>query len=168
MQHRSVRRHASTETDRDVVKSNVSAFELRLNLEVLNREAPRATPPIFQSHKGASRHRAAPGSRFLVAPPGGGVTEAPPDTPHWSCMPQPRDSATAGVAHDLKPPKALAPLPQWRYKVVMCSIAVHGLRSNSTFNRTSNGVAPWPRGSCGSSSASRPGRHTVGVRLTPR
>jgi hypothetical protein len=39
---------------------------------------------------------------------------------------------------------------------------------NPTLNRRPNGRSPWPRGSCGSSSASRPRRPAVGPRLAPR
>ncbi len=39
---------------------------------------------------------------------------------------------------------------------------------NPTLNRSANGRAPWPRSSCGSSSASRPRRPPVVARLAPR
>jgi hypothetical protein len=39
---------------------------------------------------------------------------------------------------------------------------------NPSLNRRPNGMSPWPRGACGSSSASRPRRHAVGPRLAPR
>jgi hypothetical protein len=39
---------------------------------------------------------------------------------------------------------------------------------NLALKRTVNGMSPWPRGSFGSSSAPRPGRHAVGGRLALR
>jgi len=39
---------------------------------------------------------------------------------------------------------------------------------NWSFNRSANGMAPWPCDRLGSSSAARPGRHTVVARLTLR
>jgi hypothetical protein len=41
-------------------------------------------------------------------------------------------------------------------------------RPNLSLNRSANGVPPGPRGSCGSSSASRPRRHTAVARLALR
>ena len=45
---------------------------------------------------------------------------------------------------------------------------VGGAAPNSTFNRSSNGMAPGPRDRLGSSSAARARRHAVAARLTPR
>ena len=42
------------------------------------------------------------------------------------------------------------------------------LLPNPSLNRSANGMPPWPRGSGGSSSASRPGRHAVVARLALR
>jgi len=40
--------------------------------------------------------------------------------------------------------------------------------SNTTLNRTANGMAPWPRGALCISCAARPGHHAVVGRLAPR
>jgi hypothetical protein len=47
--------------------------------------------------------------------------------------------------HNLR--RALVAQPRWRYKAIMATTSAHRLRSNWSFNRTANGVPPWPRGS---------------------
>jgi hypothetical protein len=42
------------------------------------------------------------------------------------------------------------------------------LAPNMAFNRTANGMSPWPCDRLGSSSSARPGRHAVVGRLTLR
>ena len=118
----------------------------------------RATLNI-QGNEGASRRRAAPGSQ-----PG-----QPRRRPNCRCTGQHRrktktqDPTPASLAtcpasaaqmlkrkHGMSAQSAVQPLP------------------NPTLNRSANGRAPWPRSSCGSSSASRPRRPPVVARLAPR
>jgi hypothetical protein len=63
---------------------------------------------------------------------------------------------------------ALVGVAKGLYKVAMHNAPAPRLLSNPTLNRTANGVPRWPRCSSGSSSASRPARHTVAGRLAPR
>jgi ribosomal protein L44E len=63
---------------------------------------------------------------------------------------------------------ALVGTAQGLYKAAMLNAPAPRLLSNPTLNRTANGVPHWPRCSSGSSSASRPARHTAGGRLAPR
>jgi hypothetical protein len=44
-------------------------------------------------------------------------------------------------------PQVLVAHPRWQYKAIMATTSAHPLRSNWSFNRTANGVPPWPRGS---------------------
>ena len=57
--------------------------------------------------------------------------------------------------------------PRFRYKYAM-SVSKQKARPNLSLNRSANGVPPGPRGSCGTSSASRPRRHTAVARLALR
>ncbi len=64
MQSPSRHRHASTAALGGAAMAKVGASEAPLDLEAFTQEAPCATPPVIQSHKGAPRRRAAPGSQF--------------------------------------------------------------------------------------------------------
>jgi hypothetical protein len=50
----------------------------------------------------------------------------------------------------------------------MATTSAHPLRSNWSFNRSANGMAPGPRGAVCPSCAARARRHTVVARLTLR
>jgi hypothetical protein len=58
--------------------------------------------------------------------------------------------------------------PHLVYKPLMAVHPAREPRPNLSLNRSANGVPPGPRGSCGSSSASRPRRHTAVARLALR
>ena len=75
-------------------------------------------------------------------------------------MLSPRSPNLRAVAGSYRP----APLQFNRFR----AFARRSTQPNLSFNRTANGASPWPRGSCGPSSASRPGRHTVVGQLTLR
>jgi hypothetical protein len=80
---------------------------------------------------------------------------------------EPRHRRRLRWAHG-KVSSALVGVAQGLYKVAMLNAPAPRLLSNPTLNRTANGVPHWPRCSSGSSSASRPVRHTAAGRLAPR
>jgi hypothetical protein len=80
---------------------------------------------------------------------------------------EPRHRRRLWWAHG-KVSSVLVGVAQGLYKVAMYNAPAPRLLSNPTLNRTANGVPRWPRCSSGSSSASRPARHTAAGRLAPR
>jgi hypothetical protein len=80
---------------------------------------------------------------------------------------EPRHRRRLWWAHG-KVNSALVGVAQGLYNVAMLNAPAPRPLSNPTLNRTANGVPRWPRCSSGSSSASRPARHTAGGRLAPR
>jgi hypothetical protein len=109
-------------------------------------------------HKGASRRRAAPGgqpSHFRHMPSARRMSDHR-DESKAQCQ------AAASLQASALPSQLLLV-----YKQGM-SVTNHEPRPNLSLNRSANGVSPGPRGSCGSSSASRPRRHTAVARLTLR
>jgi hypothetical protein len=97
-----------------------------------------------------------------------GQVRAQPN-PHlaFSHCREPRYRRRLWWAHG-KVSSALVGAAQALYKLAMLNAPAPRLLSNPTLNRTANGVPRWPRCSSGSSSASRPARHTVAGRLAPR
>jgi hypothetical protein len=111
--------------------------------------------PSNQVHKGASRRRAAPGSQP-------GQFRRRPNDRRMSAH-RPEGKAQSQAAASLQA-QALPGMAGLVYKQRM-SVISQEPRPNLSLNRSANGVPPGPRGSCGSSSASRPRRHTAVARL---
>ena len=114
--------------------------------------------PGNQVHKGASRRRAAPGSQP-------GQFRRRPNVLRMSAH-RPEVKAQSQAAASLQA-QALPGMAGLVYKQRM-SVTTQEPRPNLSLNRSANGVPPGPRGSCGSSSASRPRRHTAVARLALR
>ena len=117
----------------------------------------RATPSN-EVHKGASRRRAAPG----IQP---GLRRRAPDY-RRTCTHRLEVKVQSQAAASLQA-QALPGMASLVYKQRM-SLTSQEPRPNLSLNRSANGVPPGPRGSCGSSSASRPRRHTAVARLALR
>jgi hypothetical protein len=108
--------------------------------------------------KGASRRRAAPGSRL------GQFSR------RYVCrsnIPHGTKTRKQCKAAALPQASALSSQLRLRYKQHMSAPSRKPL-PNLSLNRSANGVPPGPRGSCGSSSASRPRRHTAVAQLALR
>ena len=114
--------------------------------------------PSNEVHKGASRRRAAPGGQprhFRHMPNARRISD------HRNVS-KAQSQAAASLQASALPSRLLLV-----YKQRM-SVTTQDPRPNLSLNRSANGVPPGPRGSCGSSSASRPRRHTAVARLALR
>jgi hypothetical protein len=109
-------------------------------------------------NKGASRRRAAPGNQSGQF---GRRYVCRSNFPHRTKTREQRKAAALPQA------SALPSRHRLRYKQHMSAASRKPL-PNLSLNRSANGMPAWPRSGCGSSSASRPGRHAVVARLALR
>jgi hypothetical protein len=114
--------------------------------------------PSNEFRKGASRRRASPGSQP-------GLLRCTPSALRAG-LHRREDKPQHQAAASLQA-QALPGMAGLVYKQRM-SVTSQEPRPNLSLNQSANGVPPGPRGSCGSSSASRPRRHTAVARLALR